>query len=177
MNKLQDTVWQREGFSWIWDEETRNEVCKTADGAWSMRRFLLSVHNREWPNELPGANGRSLVVAGLDAFLDLLTPDDAEDWLGDEYKLALSEFYDRYRGIAALIFWITSNKRILLDNDDQVVWACHSGKSLSSDKSGDKSRSPETIDFGRVLWGRSNHDVRLIVSATKNVGLYTRRLS
>ena len=71
MRQLLDTVWQRRGASWVWDEEARNQICAASE-VWSLRQFLRAVGN--WPDDLPSNRGKTLVVAGLDGSLDLLTP-------------------------------------------------------------------------------------------------------
>lgn len=55
MRQLLDTVWQRRGTSWVWDEEARNQVCAASE-VWSLRQFLRAVGN--WPEDLP-SNGSS----------------------------------------------------------------------------------------------------------------------
>jgi hypothetical protein len=50
MKHTLDTVWQRRGTSWIWDEEARNQVC-AADEVWSLRQFLRAAGS--WPDDLP----------------------------------------------------------------------------------------------------------------------------
>jgi len=76
MKQLRDTVWQRRGISWIWDNDAFASVTGPQDVV-SMREFLRMVRN--WPDELPSNSGDTLVVAGLDACLDLLTPEDAAE--------------------------------------------------------------------------------------------------
>ena len=51
MKQLLDTVWQRRGTSWIWDEEARNQVC-VASEVWSLRQFLQAAGH--WPDGWPG---------------------------------------------------------------------------------------------------------------------------
>lgn len=103
MKQNLDTVWQRRGTSWVWDEEARNQVCE-AGQVWSLRQFLQAVGN--WPDDLPSNGNNTVVVAGLEASLDLLTPEDAEAWLGDAIKDAILSFQAYYEGEAALIFWL-----------------------------------------------------------------------
>ncbi len=63
MRQLIDTVWQRRGTSWLWDEEALNHVCKASE-AWSLRQFVQAVG--KWPEQLPSNTGVTLVVAGLE---------------------------------------------------------------------------------------------------------------
>jgi len=159
MNTLQDTVWQRTGFSWIWDDAARNAVCSSADQAYSIRQFLTMAHNDDWPDTPRSLNGRALVVAGLGNYLDLLAHDDAEDWLGGEYKLAIRRFQSRYGENCALIFWMPSAKRLALQHDDSVVWVPQDSKQDASERD---SPSPQNIEFGLKVWGKPNYDVLLI---------------
>ena len=48
MKQLLDTVWQRRGTSWVWDEEARNQVCAASE-VWSLRQFLQATGH--WPDE------------------------------------------------------------------------------------------------------------------------------
>lgn len=104
MRQLLDTVWQRRGTSWVWDEEARNQIC-AANEVWSLRQFLRAAQTAgSWPEDLPSNDDQTLVVAGLDGSLDLLMPTDAETWLSDVVKPALLSFQDAYAGGAALVF-------------------------------------------------------------------------
>ena len=143
MRQLLDTVWQRRGTSWLWNEEARNQIC-TADEVWSLRQFLRAAGN--WPDDLPSNDGNTLVVAGLDGSLDLLTPADAEVWLGDEIKPAILKFQDSYEGDAALVFWLPgANNRLRVNpTNDSVNWLCAA-----------PYRQNE-VGFGRTLWGEAN---------------------
>lgn len=103
MRQLRDPVWQVRGTSWVWDEEARNQICAASE-VWSLRQFLRAKGN--WPDDLPSNGGRTLVVAGLDGSLDLLTPGDAEAWLGDAIKPAILSFQDEWGSDGALVFWL-----------------------------------------------------------------------
>ena len=138
MRQLLDTVWQTRGTSWLWDEEARNQICAASE-VWSLRQFLRAVGN--WPDSLPSNHNRTLVVGGLDGSLDLLTPTDAEAWLGDPIKRAILSFQYQYQG-DALVFWLPGgDKRIRAQAaTDSVSWLCHAPHG-------------HRIDFGRILWG------------------------
>lgn len=166
MRQLLDTVWQRRGISWIWDEEARNLVCSASE-VWSLRQLLRSQGC--WPEDLPSNDGQTLVVAGLEGCLDLLKPDDAENWLGDRLKGALLSFQDFYDSQAALIFWLPSGQTRLKAHPatDAVSWHCgppHKG---------------DTLDFGRVLWGEAREYPQEIAlrAGARPAGLYHRRIT
>ncbi|MBN8607690.1 MAG: hypothetical protein J0L81_12305 [Caulobacterales bacterium] len=160
-----DTVWQRRGASWIWDEEARNRICAASE-VWSLRQFLRAVGS--WPGDLPSNGGKTLVVAGLDGSLDLLTPPDAEVWLADAIKPAILSFQDEYEGDAALAFWLPGGHHRIKAQaaTDEVSWLCHAPH-------GDQ------IDFGRILWGQANEYPQeiLLREGGKPAGLFHLRIT
>lgn len=168
MRQLRDTVWQRRGTSWVWDEEARNQIC-TASEVWSLRQFLrASLAPGNWPDDLPSNGGRTLVVAGLDGSLDLLTPEDAEAWLGDAIKPAILSFQDEYEGDAALVFWLPGghNRIKVQPATDEVGWLCHAPHG-------------HQIDLGRILWGQANEYPQeiLLSDGGKPAGLFHLRIT
>jgi hypothetical protein len=166
MKQLLDTVWQRRGTSWVWDEEARNQVCAASE-VWSLRRFLQAVGN--WPDDLPSNGNNTLVVAGLAGSLDLLPPEGAETWLGDAVKPAILSFQDAYDGQAALIFWLPSGQGRIKFHPatDSIEWRCAAphGDSL--------------LAFGRILWGEANeYPQEILLSAgSKPAGLFHLRIT
>jgi hypothetical protein len=166
MKQLIDTVWKRRGTSWIWDDKALAQVC-VANEVWSLRQLLRSVG--KWPDDLPSNGNNTVVVAGLDGSLDLLTPGDAEIWLGNTVKDAILSFQSYYDGQAALIFWLPSGYgRIKVKAaTDAVEWCCaapHTGAML---------------DFGRVLWGEAHEypqDI-LLREGDRPVGLFHLRIT
>ena len=142
MRQLRDPVWQVRGTSWVWDEEARNQICAASE-VWSLRQFLRAKGN--WPDDLPSNGGRTLVVAGLDGSLDLLTPGDAEAWLGDAIKPAILSFQDEWGSDGALVFWLPGGYSRVRANTatDEVGWLCHAPHG-------------HQIDLGRILWGQAN---------------------
>lgn len=166
MRQLLDTVWQRRGISWVWDEEARNQVC-LAQEVWSLRQLFRN--QAAWPEDLPSNSSQTLVVAGLESCLDLLEPEQAEEWLSDQVKPAILSFQAHYEDEAALIFWLPSGGKRLRAHPatDAVAWHCgppHSGA---------------TLDFGRILWGEAREYPKeiLLRSGASQAGLYHRRIT
>lgn len=166
MKQTLDTVWQRRGTSWIWDEEARNLVCQ-AHEVWSLRQFLQAAG--QWPDDLPSNGGNTLVVAGLDGGLDLLAPEDADTWLGDAVKDAILSFQAHFEGEASLIFWLPAGNTRLISNlaTDSVEWRCAAPH-------GDK-----LLAFGRILWGEANEYPQeiLLRERAKAAGLFHLRIT
>jgi hypothetical protein len=166
MKQTLDTVWQRRGTSWVWDEEARNQVCE-AGQVWSLRQFLQVVGN--WPDDLPSNGNNTVVVAGLEASLDLLTPEHAEAWLGDAIKDAILSFQAYYEGEAALIFWLPAGQgRIKLNPaTDSIEWRCAA------------PHSENLLSFGRILWGEANEYPQeiLLREGARAAGLFHLRIT
>lgn len=166
MKQTLDTVWQRRGTSWVWDEDARNRVCE-AGQVWSLRQFLRAVGS--WPEDLPSNGTNTVVVAGLEASLDLLTPEDAEAWLGDVIKDAVLSFQAHYEGEAALIFWLPAGQtRIKLNSaTDSIEWRCAAPSSES------------LLAFGRILWGEATEYPQeiLLREGAKAAGLFHMRIA
>jgi len=166
MKQLLDTVWQRRGTSWVWDEEARNQVCGSRE-VWSMRQFLRAVGH--WPDDLPSNHNDTLVVAGLEGGLDLLMPEDAETWLSESVKQAILSFQDAYDGQAALIFWLPSGHGRIRFNPatDSVEWRCSA------------PRSDSLLAFGRILWGEATEYPQeiLLRESSGPVGLFHLRIT
>ncbi|WP_421175011.1 hypothetical protein [Aeromonas enteropelogenes] len=170
MRQVFDSVWQRRGTSWLWDEEARNKAC-VAGEVWSLRQFLQAsdLNGVGWPEELPSNDSQTLVVAGLEGCLDLLSPDQAEIWLGDTIKRAILSFQDAYAGEAALIFWLPQgNSRLTVQaSTDAVSWLCEA------------PHRGQQIDFGRLLWGEANEYPQeiLLREGAKVAGLFHLRIT
>ncbi len=165
MKQLRDTVWQRRGLSWIWDAEALAQCCDVTE-VWSLRQAFRAASH--WPDELPSNAGNTLVVAGLEGCLDLLSPNDAESWLAADVKGAISSFQDAYDGQAALVFWLPGgSSRIIVSATDAVTWRCAPPNANSR------------VDFGRILWGEAREYPQEIVlrEGGKSAGLFHLRIT
>ncbi|MEY9722100.1 hypothetical protein ABIA22_004654 [Sinorhizobium fredii] len=166
MKQLLDSVWQRRGVSWIWDDEALSAVTRPSE-VYSLRELLRAA--KDWPDELPSNGGNTVVVAGLDACLDLLTPADADGWLGDELKSTILSFQDEYSGEAALVFWLPAGQRRFHTEiaTDAVRWRCSA------------PHTDQQIEFGRLLWGEAREYPQEIILSEggKPVGLFHLRIT
>ena len=165
MKNITDTVWQRRGTTWLWNEEARNMVCKAGE-VWSLRQFLQTAvpNGNGWPEDLPSNDDQTLVVAGLEGSLDVLDPEQAEIWLEDTIKHAILSFQDAYGGEAALIFWLPQGEHRLEVKmpSDAVSWLCEA------------THRDHQLDFGRLLWGEASEYPQKILlhSGDKPAGLF-----
>jgi len=173
VNVLRSRGWMRRGFSLLWEPRALAEVI--APTAVVTIREFFSLR-KAWPDDLPGAQGNALVVAGLEGCLDSLAEKDAVTWLESDLKSAVLSFQEHYEGQAALILWLASGRaRIGMElADEEYFWKVDAGR--------DGTRLP----LGRSLWGGAESDVaRIIVSDEKepdvdgpgHVGLHHPRIS
>ena len=148
------------------DDEALSSVTNASE-VYSLRQLLRASKN--WPDDLPSNGGNTLVVAGLDACLDLLAPADADSWLGGELKTAILSFQDKYSGEAALIFWLPKGDRRFQTDmaTDAVRWRCSA------------PHTNQHIEFGRILWGEArDYPQEIVISERgKPVGLFHLRIT
>jgi len=172
---LEIDTWKRRGHSVLWDAGSLASFC-TADQAVTLREFLR-LHAAGWPSEKTDAllvRGRALVVAGLDAALDALNPDDALEWLEKAVYPAIISFEKNVAdgaSQAALIFWFADAKRFSLNiSEICAYWNC----SLAFG-----SRS---IPLSRGLWNGSSSSMQEIREKAEgkpplHVGYYVQKIS
>ncbi len=169
---LGDKTWITSGISILWDAETLNEIC-SAESVSSLRHFL-GLFNAGWPEDnLNLVNGRTLIIAGLEAAMDTLNPQEAVDWLEQTVYPAVRDFQDNVAdggGEAALIFWFADGRRIWHRAADNTHhWYC----------SGEFSQ--QSIPLGRCIWNGAESSVRKLVTDTeskqRHIGLFLRRIS
>lgn len=173
MNLQRGSGWRRRGVSLLWDASALATVTSPAAVA-SIRQFFAMT--RSWPEELPGAGGDALVVAGVEGCLDALGDADGQTWLETDLKPAVLSFQDEYQGQAALVLWLPSGRRRIrmASTTEEYSWKNRS------------SGHPSELPIGRCLWAGAAPDAaRIIVSdaphpdvdGTAWVGLYHPRIS
>lgn len=170
---LHEKTWTECGISLLWDAEALNQVC-TPDSVRSLREFLR-LHVAGWPDDaLKLINNRALVIAGLEAAMDTLNPQEAVEWLEQKLYPAVRDFQDNVAdggGEAALIFWFADAKRIWhRPSDNTNHWHC----------SGEHRKL--SIPIGRCIWNGAESSVRRMVTVDsdnkqRNIGLFLRRIS
>ena len=170
---LQDDIWTRRGISLLWDADSLAEVC-TPQQVVSLRRFL-QLHSLGWPDDqLLLVNDEVLVVAGLESAIDALPPDQACDWLEQVVYKAIVSYQREVAdggGQAALVFWITENRRLTYQtSDDTYYWHCGT------------EYKGQQIPVSRCLFNGAQHDLQRIhvVDGKKTehwIGLFHPRIS
>ncbi len=162
---LLDDVWQRKGISVIWDNPVLAKLVKD-NRAISLREFFSYYENR-WPeDDIPFINNDLLLVAGLDAALDTLEAQNAEEWVTQEVYKRIYDFQNWAQGQYALVFWMSKQDRWKehLENN-RYTWLCDG-----------KDRGKE-IELGSGIWNGAQLSVRRIESDGRWIGLFLDRIS
>jgi hypothetical protein len=170
---LDDKTWMGCGISLLWDADALNEICPPESGR-SLRE-LLRLYQAGWPEEaLQLINNRTLVVAGLEAAMDILNPQEAAEWLEQKVYPAVRDFQENvaYGGSeAALILWFADAKRFWHNAADGTNhWHC-SGQ-----------HREHSIPIGRCIWNGAESSVQKIVALDsdkkqRHIGLFLKRIS
>lgn len=167
---LTDDVWIRRGVSVLWDGQTLARLA-AAPRAVSLRR-LFTLSDAGWPEEeIRFIDDTALLVAGLDAALDALDPDEAEDWLGQSLYPRIVDFQTAFDGQCALIFWMADRAR-WCENSAEGVFDWH----LAGRHKG------RLLPLARCLWDGAYLGVRRIEETAPGgklrwIGLYLQRIS
>lgn len=162
---LLDDVWQRKGISVIWDNPVLAKLVKD-NRAISLREFF-SYYEKSWPDDdMPFINNDLLLVAGLDAALDTLEAQNAEEWVTQEVYKRIYDFQNWAEGQYALVFWMSKQDRWKehLENN-RYTWLCDG-----------KDRGKE-IELGSGIWNGAQLSVRRIESDGRWIGLFLDRIS
>jgi hypothetical protein len=163
---LRDEVWKRRGINVLWDGATLGQL-QAAPMVISLRRFF-ELYEAGWPeDDLPLVNEAALVVAGLDAAIDALTPEDAVCFVEQTVYTKLYDFQNWAESQLALIFWMTDKGR-WIENPHDNTFDWH----LSGVYKGQR------FPLGRCIWNGTQPGVRRIETSHGNwIGLYQMRIS
>jgi hypothetical protein len=162
-------AWIQRGFALLWNSNGFSLGDRDLEHV-TLHQFLT----RDEPvNSL--RVGQQLVVTGLEACLDVLTPADAERWVEEDLHRALLYFQDRYETQVPLVLWMPgSARRIDYDGfEDHLRWRFGGG--------------PEApvLDLGRLLFRGAVRDalwiredgVDLSPDGTSTYGAWLERIS
>ena len=170
---LHDKTWMGCGISMLWDAEALNEICPP-QSVRSLREFLR-LYQAGWPDDaLKLVNNRTLVVAGLEAAMDTLQPEEAVEWLEKKVYRAVLDFQENVADggrEAALIFWLADRKRVNHKAADNTYhWLCS------------REYRQQSIPLGRCIWNGAEDSVRRIITTKADqkeiwAGLFLPRIS
>ena len=115
---------------------------------------------------MPFINNDLLLVAGLDAALDTLEAQNAEEWVTQEVYKRIYDFQNWAEGQSALVFWMSKQDRWKEHlESNRYTWLCDG-----------KDRGKE-IELGSGIWNGAQLSVRRIESYGRWIGLFLDRIS
>ena len=106
MDTITNTVWQRKGFSVIFDQKSLGSFI--SDGAVISLRQALS-----WAKGLPGVSpvpGQTILISGLETVIEIMKPQEAEDFLCRRIRPLLIHLQNRWTD-CGVIFGFTSHPK------------------------------------------------------------------
>jgi hypothetical protein len=172
MKTINTDTWTRRGINFLWDEEAFARIATPAQVVSFRAACQLA---RSWKEDLPANGGRALAVAGLDVCLDLMSPSDAEVWIGEVLRPFIWSFQAEYDGEGSLVFWIPSGKQRISMNaaSEQYYWRCA------------PPFKDQSLEFGRLLLSGAESDLARILKPHGSqdpdgpgwIGLYQPRIS
>ena len=143
--------WPRRGFALLWDVKTLVELVPPAKVV-SLRQFFAFAS--DWPEDLPAADGDSLVVSGLEGCLDVLDAADAHRWIETDLKEAVLSFQDHYEGQAGLVLWLPSGRhRISMKGATEQYYWKH------------RSSGSDGLPIGRLLFSGAENEVERLLDS------------
>ena len=142
--------WQRRGFALLWDTQTLSELASPSE-VLSMREIFALKD--QWPDV------DTLVVAGLEGSLDVLSSADAHTWLSGDFRDLVMSFQDFYEGQAGLVLWMPSGRdRISMNRATEEYFWTHRDSGAGG------------LPIGRLLFsGAENELERLLNTAESGV--------
>lgn len=166
---INDDLWTRRGITLLWDADELIKLCQP-NQIITLRKFF-QLHKAGWPeNQLSLVNDVTLVVAGLEACIDSLPPQDMTDWLKEKLYTAVVSFQREIAdggNQASLVFWMVEHARLRQNvSEDAWLWQC-SGEHRN-----------HLIPLSHCLFNGAQHDLKEIQDFKgKRIGLYHPRIS
>lgn len=127
MDTITNTVWQRKGSSFIFDQKSLGPLI--SDGAVISLRQALS-----WYRGLPAAppvTGRTILVSGLETVIETRQPQEAEDFLCRRIRPLLIHLQNHWTD-CGVVFGFTSHPKTFEETsfDEEVFFRAAGGRNL-----------------------------------------------
>jgi len=125
MRDMSSSAWLRRGSSIVFDRHTLGPLI--GGGALVSLREALGWMNA-WPPQPPG-NGPTVLVGGIETFLDVLEPPKAEEFLKNRVNPFVQEFQARWDQ-CGLVFGFGTHERSfeVTASDEEVLFVRRDGE-------------------------------------------------
>lgn len=171
MSPLQTLTWTRSGITLLWnDPQGLRRLTAAADTEAVSLQAFLRMAKAGWPDNLPSNQGDALVVAGLDAAMELLDTADTHRFLEDEVATAIRSFQRHFEESAALVFWLPDGHKRIKQDQVTHAWSWRT------------ATRQEPIALGRALCGGAETDLQAVLpsepgDSAEPIGLFIKRIS
>lgn len=163
MQEMTSSAWQRRGSSVVFHPQLLGPLIH--DGCLISLRTALGWL-KDWPADPPG-NGSTVLVGGLEAVLEVMEPEEAEEFLRARMRRWVCEFQSQWDGRGLVFGFGCSAKRFKQDAYGNVQFAVPGG---------------HMVHLSESLWnGSALHDMYQILTEDhvtgkkESAGFYVRR--
>jgi hypothetical protein len=164
MRDMSSSAWLRRGSAIVFDRFTLGPLISGGTLV-SMREALRWMH--AWPAEPPG-NGQTVLVCGIETFLDVMEPAEAQNFLRNRVNPFVQEFQARWDQLG-LVFGFGTHERSfeLTASDEEVLFIRRDGERVRLSYS--LWEGSATMNLARLI--RAEQGKRIMV------GYYVARIS
>jgi hypothetical protein len=127
MREISSTGWKRRGSSIVFDRVTLGPLI-TSGCMVSLREALGWIN--KWPANPPCLE-RTLLVCGIETSIDILSPQEVEEFLRGKIRPFIQEFQSRWDQ-CGLVFGFSSSEHSFRETaaDEDVTWLRHDRKKI-----------------------------------------------
>ena len=126
MLEMSSSAWQRRGSSVVYNRHMLGPLI-VAVCLVSLREALGWL--RKWPDE-PQGNGHTVLVGGLETFLEVLSSAEAENFLRRRVKPLIQEFQSRWDQRGLVFGFGCSSRRFRVDAQEDVLFSRPEGSAV-----------------------------------------------
>lgn len=166
MREMSSSAWLRRGSSVVFNKNSLGPLI--AAGSLVPLRQALAWLN-EWPQEPPGGN-RTVLIGGLEACLEVISPEEAESFLRDRIKPLILFLQERWDQVGLVFgFGSSSHSFEVTNTEEEIVFL---------------RRGSERVRLSHFMWdGTSTLNVTRLVreadhpSRSETIGYHVPRIS
>jgi hypothetical protein len=165
MQEMTATTWQRRGSSIIFSSELLGSLINNA-AMIDIREALSWMKN--WPQAVPN-NAQTVLVSGLEAVIEVMSQEDAEEFLRAKMKPFIHKFQSRWDSVGLVFGFGCGPGKFRLGTFEDLLFKCPGGVE---------------VKLADSLWnGTARRDMCQIMVENKQTnkpepgGYYVRRLS
>ena len=123
MQEMTSSTWLRRGSSVVFSSELLGQLISDA--------AMISVRDalgwmKSWPKSVPN-NAQTVLVSGLEAVIELMNQQDAEEFLCTKIKPFIQEFQSRWDSVGLVFSFGCGPGKFRLGTFEDVLFKCPGG--------------------------------------------------